>query len=359
MANTTTPLNPGEATPASEAEPVVPVVAAQEEPQAPLVPEIKAPEQTDHEKLLAGVSDVLKAKEEPVAGAPEAAAAVAPVSPEATVSTPAETTPVVSAVASDDDRLPFKDHPRFVELRTQATEMAAKLKQFEADVPVLQDHSQRLSTLQTFVHGNGITDVEFQEGLRIMAALKNDPLEAAKLLAPHLKNLSAFTGDGALPPDVEARVADGEISDAAARELVRARTQAAIDRVKVERMTQAGQQQATQAVVTASHNAVMAWEQKVAAADPDYTQKQELVISLIRAEAAKGAPANATEAVALAQRCYDKANSLLKPAAQMRAATKPNPSSAASLPQRSAVVAQPKSLAEGVDAALSAVAARR
>lgn len=356
MANTT-PNTSGDATSttaAVAAEEIIPA-AAQEAPPAEVVAPVtttevaKPEEKSEHEKLLDGVTSVLtKPAEDGVKPDTTKPAEASPVVATDAVAKPAET-PVAAAtqIAQTDDELPFKEHPRFVEMKTQL-----------AQLPTLQEHSQRLATLQQFVHGNGISEAEFQEGLAIMAALKNNPLHAAKLLAPHIKNLGAFTGDGDLPADLAQRVTDGEISDTAARELVRSRTEAAVERQRVASMERERTAAVTQQSVQATQTAVMAWEQRIAASDPDYQLKQELVIGLIRAEAAKlqASALTANEAVAIAQRCYEQANKIIKPlSAKALVATKPTPSSAASLPTRAAVVAKPKSLEEGVDAALARV----
>jgi hypothetical protein len=327
---------------------------------APVEPVVKT-EATQHEELLRGVDDVLKkTTEAPVAKPAEATAKVEPgAEPGTQTDAKVEAQPVIDPALltdadKDDDKLDFKDHPRFVALRQEALQSRASVKAFEAQVAPLRESAEKLTAISGFVNGNGISENEFVEGLEIMAALKNNPLRAAQLLAPHLAHLKKFTGEGDLPKELEDRVAAGEISEAAARELVRAKTQAEIAQAQAQRVT--GEQQhaiAQRNLVEAGH-AVSAWEAGIAKSDLDYAKKQPLVIRLIQAEAALRPPRNPTEAVALAQRCYADINKTF-PTPVVKTATKPTPSTANASQARTAVLPKPKTLLDGVGQVLAGI----
>ncbi|CAB4163748.1 hypothetical protein UFOVP806_47 [uncultured Caudovirales phage] len=322
-------------------------------------------EANQHEELLRGVDDVLKktadttlvakVEETPVAHVDPAAAAAAAAAadqPAAKVDDKPVIDPAVLTDAEkDDDKLEFKDHPRFIALRQEALQSRAAVKAFESQVQPLRESAERLTAISSFVNGNGISENEFVEGLEIMAALKNNPLEAARLLAPHIATLNQFTGD-ALPKALQDRVADGELSEAAAREIVRAQTQASIAQAQAQRVTQEQQQAQAQRNIAEAGNAVSAWESSVAKSDVDYAKKQPMVIRLIQAEAALRQPRTPAEAVALAQRCYADVNKnfvtqVAKPA------TKPTPSTMTSSTARTIVLPKPKSLLDGVGQVLA------
>jgi hypothetical protein len=355
----TTPSAPQEGAPVAPVEEVVQSVATPIEP----VEQIVKTESTQHEELLRGVDDVLKkpVAEAPVQTAPETPVApVAPVAPAA--NEPAAKTDVVQPIDpslltdadKEDDKLDFKDHPRFVALRQEALQSRASAKAFEAQVAPLRESAEKLTAISGFVNGNGISENEFVEGLEIMAALKNDPLRAAQLLAPHLAHLSKFTGDGALPKELEDRVTSGELSEAAARELVRAKTQASIAQAQSQRIAAEQQHAVAQRNLVEAGHAVSAWEAAIAKSDVNYTKKQPLVIRLIQSEAALRPPRNPSEAVALAQRCYADINKTF-PTQVVKPATKPTPSTSNASQARHVVLPKPKTLLDGVGQVLAGI----
>jgi hypothetical protein len=321
-------------------------------------------EATKHEELLRGVDDVLKksADATPVTKTDDTVVTKAD-----EVVTPTGDQPVAKVddkpsidpslltdVDKEDDKLEFKDHPRFVALRQEALQSRASARAFEAQVQPLRESAEKLSAISGFVNGNGISEDEFVEGLEIMAALKNDPLKAAKLLAPHISHLGKFTGEGELPKELQDRVSDGELSEAAAREIVRARTEASIAQTQAHRVTSAQQQEIAQRNLVEAGHAVSAWEANISRTDVDYAKKQPLVIRLIQAEAALRPPRNPTEAIALAQRCYtDISKNFVTQVT--KTATKPTPSTVNGSQARNPVLPKPKSLLDGVGQVLAGI----
>lgn len=363
---------PADATPATEVETLPISEVAEQAPieQAPIETPVVT-ETTKHEDLLKGVDDVLKkVSEAPAvttpekpADAPEAApdAAKGTPDPKAVVTTPekpAEIDPALLTEAEkEDDKLAFKDHPRFVALRQEALQSRATAKAFETQLQPLRQSAEKLTAISGFVNGNGISEDEFVEGLQIMAALKTNPLEAARLLAPHLAQLQKFTGEGELPKELEDRVQAGELSEAGAREIVRSRVEAQIAQARVQRVQQEQQHVHVQQNISSAGNAVSAWEANISKTDPDYAKKQPLVLRLIQSEAKHSQPKTPTEAVALAQRCYADVNKHFAVQAP-KPATKPTPSTASVSQARTVVLPKPKSLLDGVGQALAGVSGR-
>lgn len=117
--------------------------------------------------------------------------------------------------------------------------------------------------------------------------LKRNPIEAYKALTPIYQRLQTMFGD-VLPPDVEQQVKTGRITREAAQALVRSQTQAALSAQEAERVRreQAAAEEArnTDAHVDRIRGAATEWEQRQIAADPDWQQKQPLVMEQIELE---------------------------------------------------------------------------
>lgn len=326
--------------PVVDTTPVIPEPPEQKPVETPLPGEA---EKTDRDKLLAGIDSVLKPAADATKPAVEPAKEAAAAEPEKPADKPVEDTD------KDDDKLAFKDDPRFQALRTEAIESRAKLKEYDTKIAEANANLVPLVNLRSFLADSGVSGDEFANGLQIMRALKTDPILAAQLLKPHLDAIHAHTGEGELPPDLKTAVESGEISDALARETVRLRASASVAQAQAQRVVQQTSQADSQRVLQEAQTAVMAWEQGVIKSDPDYLRLQPLVARLIQASAAKGTPRNSQEALTLATEAYTEAKRLLpKPVAPPRPATKLAPSTATGSQARTVVTAKPKNLLDGV-----------
>lgn len=212
---------------------------------------------------------------------------------------PAEKKLTAEDQAAADANLPFGKHPRWKQVIGENRE----LRQFrETAAPRLQEYDRIVS----FMQKNDIAPEEIQ-GLYVLGAmLKNDPAQALKTLREMIAPLEAFVGDK-LPDDLATEVEEGTLSAERAREIVRSRSESQFreerERRSAERAAET-QQQEVSALLQSQASAVTAWEQQVAASDPDYPLMQELVVmELTRLQRATPAR-NVGEAIGLAESAY-------------------------------------------------------
>ena len=163
---------------------------------------------------------------------------------------------------------PFHQHPRWQEkvkevkeLQTKFAEVETKLKEYE---PMAQHHKQIVEYCQT----NNISQQQFQEAMQFVAALNSNPAQARAMLEPVWKNLSSFD-ENTIPADLQARVTEGEISEAAAKEIAgyRAKQNAG------QKTQQFSQQQQVQQTQKALNDSVSGWDSSKRSADPDFKPK--------------------------------------------------------------------------------------
>ena len=241
----------------------------------------------------------------------------------------------------EDEKLPFHKHPRWQavlkerdESREQATAFREKATQFDA--------------ISDYMAESRLTPEEVNRGFEIMAAIRNDPSKAFEMLSETMTFLRGVTGED-LPPDVVQLVEDGEMTEAAGRQLAKARSQVAFqeqrqkETVEIQRQNQAAY---------AHHQiieSVEAWEKQVATRDPDYQAKRTLVHQNIRLANLQNPAQTAQEALAIADAALAQATETVrgfrpKPVSMIQ------PSSSQSLP---ASQPSPKSLRDVVRGALA------
>jgi hypothetical protein len=155
--------------------------------------------------------------------------------------------------------------------------LARRLKERTAEVERFKPGHENFERLQTFVRSNNLVGEEVQQGLTIMALMKNDPVKALQVLEPHLANLRAYVGE-ILPADLQQQVDAGELTEAHAREIVRNRNEAARNANIANRERQASEQRTQreqlQALQSQMAGALNAYEKELIAADPDYEVKR-------------------------------------------------------------------------------------
>lgn len=127
-------------------------------------------------------------------------------------------------------------------------------------------------TLNKFISDNRINQETFNSAMNIAALLVNNPSEALKQLEPIVQRLKDVNGDGALPADLQQEVAEGKITEDAARRIMRAEAA-----VKVRTQTAAQQQQ--EAFHRANQSALDGWEQNQRQRDPAFDKKFPVIKS--------------------------------------------------------------------------------
>lgn len=189
---------------------------------------------------------------------------------------------------------PFHKHPRFKKVLEERN--------------AYKENAERFAVMQQYLMDNSLSGEEAEQGLRIMALMKSDPMAALSALKPHVERLSQVAGI-VLPQDIQSRVDDGYLDEDAGRELAVARAEA--NRFKAQNLAnqQAAQQQAMQANNRNIGETITAWEQKTMQSDPDFELKREELDDRIRVMVSqRGRPKTAQEGLSWAKEAYEAVN---------------------------------------------------
>jgi len=207
---------------------------------------------------------------------------------------------------SDDYKdVPFNKHPRFRGLVSEKNEL-------KETVSKLQNDSDQYAKITDFIEKNNLTAKDSVEGFKIMAAIRNNPDLAYKMLGHHLGNMSKVTGRS-IPKDIQAKVDDGFLDENAAKEL--SQTRAKLARVqnqrKVDHARGAKQQSEVQSDMLSG--ALQTWGETTLAKDVDFGLKQEefndRVVALVNE---RGQPQTQTEVLSLVDDAYATVNERFK-----------------------------------------------
>ena len=139
--------------------------------------------------------------------------------------------------------------------------------------------------------------------------MKNDPFKALQLIAPYYNDLLEVTGQ-ILPPDLQAQVKAGYLTQAHAVEISQGRARGQVQPVIAQQQTQREQQRSVRQQgqnAATMQNAIASWEQNWSSSDPDYNIKKERVLDrlelmLARATRENKLPQTVEQAVAMAEK---------------------------------------------------------
>jgi hypothetical protein len=229
----------------------------------------------------------------------------------------------------NDEQLPFHKHPRFQELVREKNSYKEDASQFRA--------------ISDYMAENRLSADEVDKGFVIMSAIKNDPVRARAMLAETMRQLDEVTGE--VLGESETRLVDeGEMSEAAAKELSRYKAQVALQEHRnqeaLREQSAMRERQTEQSIIST----VEQWEQQIVTRDPDYAAKKSIVFDKIRLSQLQNPAQSPQEALAYAEAAYKQATEILKAAMPKRVAIN-SPSSSQSVTSARAV---PKSLADVV-----------
>jgi hypothetical protein len=189
----------------------------------------------------------------------------------------------------------------------QRNEARDALRAFQAEV---EPDVEGFRRLVGFVNQNGLETAEVNTGLGIMAAMKNDPEAALRLLEPYYIALLSQTGRGTLPADLQKAVDDGEITEPHARRLAAAEAGKGIAARRTEQVETKTAEEKRHAEVQAFRSSVSDtlnnWEARQLTSDPDYKQYRDLVEKeLVKAlKSGDFAPRSQQEAVTGIEKIY-------------------------------------------------------
>lgn len=210
----------------------------------------------------------------------------------------------VSGDPTDDELKAWKPktRKRFENLQAKYRDEKVRADTAEADA----GHYRKFTN---FLETNGLDQEEANRLFSIGALMKNDPFAALQAITPYYHQLLEVTGQ-ILPPDLQAQVKQGLLTQANALEVSRARAMGkvapSIAQDQQERQRQReGRQQGQNAV--SMQGAVAKWEQDWSKSDPDYASKKDRVLdrlelALARAAREKKLPQTVEQAVAMADK---------------------------------------------------------
>lgn len=192
----------------------------------------------------------------------------------------------------------------------------ARVKELLAERAELAPRAESFDQLQNWVREKGLSQEDFAGALEITALTKSDPHAALARLKPIYEALQKVAGD-ILPDDLAAKVKDGSLDEASARELAQSRSKAAISEANQKRTTEAEQRrreaEAAEAQAREVATATTAWEADWKKTDPDFSHKIPFVIAELKAMWATGdIPANKEAAVAQAKKARETVEARLR-----------------------------------------------
>jgi len=208
-------------------------------------------------------------------------------------------------VSEDYKDVPFNTHPRFRSLIAEKNELKETAAKLQLD-------SDQYAKITDFIDKNNLTSKDSVEGFKIMAAIKNNPDLAYKMLSHHFGNVAKRTGRS-LPADIKSRMDDGFLDEAAAKEL--SQTRAKLAQVqnlrKADQAKNVQQKEGHQSDMLSS--ALQTWGEATLAKDVDFGLKQEefndRVVALVNE---RGRPETQSDVLGLVEDAYATVNERFK-----------------------------------------------
>ena len=196
--------------------------------------------------------------------------------------------------AKQADDVPFHNHPRWKELKSERDSLKPRAEQFDKVVQFMQT--------------NQLSTQEMAEGMQVMALMKQNPAEAYKALKGYADKLAMFAGE-ALPEDLKGKVENSYVDQDTAKELAALRAQQQFQAQRQQQMEELRQQEqirlAQEAEVRVANERALAvdtWAETQKARDPQWAEKFPMVESRVKALLLETPIRTPDEAVKLAQR---------------------------------------------------------
>lgn len=261
-----------------------------------------------------------------------------------------------AAVEAEDAKLPFKDHPRWKQLSSEVRILRVAKEKNEDAIKQLEPKAKTYDDLSNYLRTNNLGREDFESGINIMTAIRNDPAKGYELLRPVMERLEALVGVR-LPADLQAKVDAGTVDADTARELAKTRGRVEIESNARETLEQRQAREATEREqgtvnqqMTAVTNELNAWDSEWGKRDPDAAKLRPFVLDLLLLEGQRNPPRDAESARKLAETCLAEARkrvATFAPAPEPKGG--PLPTSGASTATTTPV---PKSSLEAAQAAL-------
>lgn len=149
----------------------------------------------------------------------------------------------------------------------------------------IEPKAKAYDQMYQFAEQNGLAKEDVNSVFEIAALIKKDPQSALQRVATIYQQLATITGD-ILPADIQERVQLGYLNEADAKELVRARNEAARQRAEREALeAQAAKEREftqTKTAVDFTASVTNEWETQQKQRDPDWNMKRPHVERLLK-----------------------------------------------------------------------------
>jgi hypothetical protein len=197
--------------------------------------------------------------------------------------------------------VPFHKHKRFQHLLNEK-------KRAEVD-------AVRYRNVESFLERSNLDATEAADGLEIMGLAKTDPVAAWERIEPWVKKVAVAAGV-IMPPDLQERVQQGQMTREAAIEVSKARAQVqsftAREQLSRDQAQRRAQQEAQSAIVTAASS----WEADRMVKDPNFEAKiPALQREIAYLHATEGRPTTPQGVKDQCERAYRAVNSAFRPPA--------------------------------------------
>lgn len=241
-------------------------------------------------------------------------------------------------------------------LKKKIRKLQKEALRYKREVEHLKPSAEIGQQLQNYATTNNLSseDVVFSLDLAAMVA-RGDYEGFYKVISPLIRHAQEVSGV-VLPPDVQQMVDQQQMTPQAAAEYAKARFERANYEARARQMEEQQQHLQVAQVRDDVQRSVSAFEQRLAAQDPDYKAKAPAVRRAVQAMLLErgGRVSNSQEAVQITQAAYDEVNRLFRRSQQPVRATAPTPGSAN--PQTPSARPAPKNMME---AALQGLARSR
>ena len=293
--------------------------------------------------LLSAVRSALKSPADPSPAAGSSAG-----TPEAQSGT-GETVPQTDATLPELTPADFADVEK-PSVHKRVERLFADRAAARAEVQTLREPADNWGRHVEFLRQNNVTPDDAQALYSVAQLIgQGHWRNAAEAIRPYYELCLKQLGE-ILPEDLQRRVDEGSLAAENAHEIARARGDASQAQTRATYVETRRAQDADQSRVTAVRSALSAWEQNLAARDPDFALKRDAVNAHAKAIVAdRGLPPDESTAVTWANEAYNAVHRLFQAARPQSRSTQPRPSSVAPAAK---TTPEPRSLREAVEMAL-------
>lgn len=231
----------------------------------------------------------------------------------------------------DDETVPPEAAPA---ARKKINRLLRQRRELRDEVAQLRPQAQIGTEVHTFAEVNDLSGDDIAMALGMAAAIRHgDYQRFYETMAPYVRRAQEELGL-VLPPDLDERVQQGQMTPQAALDFARTRFQQQRADVRATRSEQVRETQHVQSLQSEITRAVTSMEERFAASDPDYKAKAETVRRTAQAMLFEkgGRVASVQEALDITKAAYDETNKRLRQFRPALRPTNPQPNGHAQTP---------------------------